>query len=199
MSWISSPTKSTPISHPTSVGGFGLIELLVSISVMLVVTSVIMVRHSSFNSVVLLRGEAYSIALALREVQLSAVSAIGTEGDFRSLQGIYFNTDNDGTYRIFKDADGDSRYDANEEFGQQGFLDPRFEIGTIRAGNTEIDEVSVVFERPDFDARFFTDSAELPVQVIQIDIVRRDTLPPRDTYTIEITATGQIDVINSSN
>ncbi len=195
MSWISSPIKSTQISQAPTIGGFGLIELLVSISVMLIVTSVIMVRHSSFNSAVLLRGEAYSIALALREVQLSAVSAVGTGGDFRSLQGIYFDTDADGTYRIFKDDDGDSRYDADEEFGQQGFLDPRFEVSDIRAAGASVEQLSVVFERPDFDARFFSASTELIALDVAIDITQRDGAGAGDTRTIIITATGQIVVL----
>lgn len=162
---------------------------------MLIITSVIMARHSSFNSAVLLRGQAYEVALSLREVQLGAVSAVGTAGDFRSLQGIYFDTRDDGTYRIFKDADGDNRYDANEEFGQQGFLDERFAVGAIRAGNSDIDELSVVFERPDFDARFFDASGELSVRSVEIDIVRRGEATSGNAWTIQITATGQIEVI----
>jgi prepilin-type N-terminal cleavage/methylation domain-containing protein len=189
-----SQTNFVPRKELRSQAGFGLIELLISISIMVIITSVILVRHSSFNSAVLLRGEAYELALSLREVQLSAVSAIGTEGDFRSLQGIYFDTRNNGTYRTFKDADGDNRYDANEEFGQQGFLDSRFVIGAIRAGGTSVQELSVVFERPDYDARFFSTTGELAVQTVQIDVARRDATSEDEVWTIEITATGQIAV-----
>ena len=55
--------------------GFGLVELLVSISIMLLVTMVVLVNHESFNNGALLRSQAYEVALRLREVQLSAVGA----------------------------------------------------------------------------------------------------------------------------
>ena len=185
--------KNKQLSKST---GFGLVELLVSISVMLIVTSIIMARHSNFNNAVLLKGQAYELALALREVQLSAVSAAGIAGNFRAVQGVYVSSDanTNGSYRIFRDADGDNRHDTSEEFGRQGQLDPRFAIGEIRADGTVIDNISIVFERPDFDARFFTSTGELSDQLVEIDIVTRDPSDGNEAWTVSVTATGQITV-----
>jgi type II secretory pathway pseudopilin PulG len=196
---------SRPPAPQNTKGGFGLVELLISISIIVIVVAVILTRQSTFNSAVVLRGQAYEVALTLREVQLNAVSVSGDTGTFREVQGVHFNSGatSDHTFRVFRDDDNDGYYDgASEEFGQQGFLDPRFEIRAVRAvgGDTlDGDEVSVVFVRPNFDARFFDgpgDSGEVSATGIEIDIARRDATGtgPGELRTVEVTATGQISV-----
>jgi type II secretory pathway pseudopilin PulG len=184
--------------HSFAVGGFGLIELMVSISIVLLVTALVMSKHGSFNSSVLLRSQAYEIALAAREVQLNAVSASSANGDFRSLLGLHFDTANNDEYRIFKDADNDGFFDANEIFGRQSIIDSRFEIRAIRPiGDTLTGTaLSVVFERPNFDARFFDSSGELSASSVEIDVARRGVsgTGPDVVRTLEVTATGQIAV-----
>lgn len=192
--------------------GFGLIELMVSISIMVIVASIILARHDAFNSAVLLRSQAYEIALEIREVQLSAVSASGDTGDFRSTNGLWFSSDPNpvaspanGRYQVFIDstsgADDNNFYDSGEESGPISRLDNRFMIRALRAPGDAIsgDEVSVIFERPNFDARFFDGaSSELTnASSIEIDIARRGTAGAvcgSEFRTIEVTRTGQIAV-----
>lgn len=186
------------------MAGFGLIELMVSISIMAIIMAVVLARHDKFNGVILLRSQAYQVALQLREIQLSAVSAVSrgeNSGSFlaeeyRSVLGVYFTTSNRGSYKIFQDQNGNFRYDSGEEYGQQGAIDPRFEIRALRAGSNPINTVSVVFERPDFDARFFGPLIEYPDATIQIDIAKvGETGTTSDVVrTLEITSTGQIAV-----
>ncbi len=201
--------SSKNLHHPkaaTSQGGFGLVELMVSITVMVIVSSIILVRQSSFNSAVLLRGQAYEIALQAREVQLSAVGAINNDGSgtFRSVLGLHFDyaNSNDGKYRIFRDADSDHYYDSAEIFGEQGILDSRFEIRDIRVGGNPLPsggtELSVVFERPNFDAHFYNASNnELNVEKAEITISQRGVTGSTcgsEIRVVEITKTGQIAV-----
>lgn len=178
-----------------------MVELLISISIMVIVASIILTRQSSFNSAVLLRGQAYEIALQVREIQLSAVSASGDTGAFRSVLGVYFDTNgiNDDHFHQFRDADSDNFYDPVEEFGLQGRLDNRFEIEAVRGVGEAITgtELSVVFVRPNFDARFFDTNGELTAASgVEIDIRRRGSTGtgPGELRTIEITRTGQISV-----
>ena len=185
-------------------GGFGLVELLVSFSILTLVLGTIMVRQDSFNSAVLLRNQAYEIALHAREVQMYAVSILGDAGDYRDVYGLYFNTTNATNrsgYKVYQDtATGNLRYDALEEFGVQGRLDQRFEIGEIRLVNSSGStlpndgQVSVMFQRPNFDARFFDNSGEVSASVLEIDIVLKSN--NSNVRTIEITKTGQISVQN---
>ena len=177
-----------------------MVELMVSIAIMAIVTSVVIARHSSFNSAILLRNQAYEVALSMREVQLNAVSAVGFNDDFRTVLGVHFSTSADDTYRTFSDADNDHYHDTSEEFGLQNMIDRRFEIREIRsitnAVPTNRPDLSVVFERPNFDARFFIPAGEINASTVEIDISRRGELgaTTADVRTIEITSTGQIAV-----
>lgn len=184
-------------------GGFGLVELMVSISVMVLVASVILVKQGTFNGAVLLRSQAYEIALALRETQLTAISASGDVGTFRAVYGIYFDSSaaNNGYYQAFRDLDADGFYDAGEEIGQRNALDTRFEIKAVRSVGEVMtgSELTVVFVRPNFDARFYDTVGELlSASRIEIDIAKRDTAGVScfagERRTIEVTRTGQIAV-----
>lgn len=203
MSWnfLALRRKVSDVTQTPSQGGFGLVELMVSISIMVIVSAIILARQSAFNSAVLLRSQAYEIALGMREVQLNAVSASGdvSLGNFRSILGIHFDTDSNSEYKIFRDSDMDGFYDAGEEFGVQGVLDNRFEIREIRADGSVIpgSQLSVIFVRPNFDARFFESSgSEVNASSIEIDIARRGVTGTDNSVlrTLEVTSTGQITV-----
>ena len=179
--------------------GFGLMELMVSISIMIVITSVIMARHDSFNAASLLRGQAYAIALQAREVQLNAISAT-KEGDFRNVFGLHFDTrNNPNGYAIFKDNNSNDYFDAAEVYGKQGVVDRRFYIKAIRlmagaAVSATPTNISVSFKRPNFDARIYTAAgtqAASSVSGVEVDI---GVVGTADVRTVEITKTGQISV-----
>lgn len=168
---------------------------------MLLISSVILARQSAFNGAVLLRSQLYEVALAVREVQLSAVSAQSDgSGSFGTVQGIYFDTvsANNGIYNIFHDLDGDFYYDTNEQFGKQGLIDKRFEVRAIRAVGATINGtgVSVVFKRPNFDAQFYSSTGKINASSIEVDISKRGNAGTTNDVvrTLEITATGQITV-----
>jgi hypothetical protein len=172
---------------------------------MVIVVGVILIRQSSFNSAVLLRSQAYEIALQLREVQLSAVSASNQSAgnNFRDVLGVHFSTAtaDAGRYRIFRDRDGNNFYSgAIEEFGIQGKLDERFQIRAIQqVGGSTVPNLSIVFERPNFDAMFYTAAGESTASAIQIVIaIRGGDIPGLcgvHYRTVEVTSTGQIAVL----
>ena len=184
--------------------GFGLVELLVSISIVLVVTSIIMARHGSYNGAVLLRSQAYEVALLAREVQLSAVSAVGDgTGDYRNVYGLYFNTASPNFYYTFRDANDNMFFDATEQVGARNNIDSRFEIDAIRlvdglgAELSSETTLSVIFQRPNFDAMFY-DGANSPaasnVSAVEIDVRTKGSTGDSvgAVRTVEITRTGQI-------
>lgn len=207
MSWnfLASYKESTSGCMHKQQAGFGLVELLVSISIVVIVASIILTKQSTFNSSVLLRGQAYEVALRAREVQLSAVSATNdASNDFRSVLGLHFDVTNgnEGGYKIFRDANSDGFYSGSgEEFDIQGQLDKRFEIREIRVtdggGTTVENDLSVIFVRPNFDARFFVGAGSEKTQAsAEIDIARIGiTGTGNDVLrTVVITSTGQISV-----
>jgi prepilin-type N-terminal cleavage/methylation domain-containing protein len=206
MLWHSSVFSKKRFQQNLS-GGFSLVEMMISITIMVIVISIVSVQQGSFNGAVLLRGQAYEAALLIREVQLTAVSATGDSGVFRSVYGVHVDSDvaSDGRYTVFQDSssgsDANGFYDAGEEFGQQSFLDRRFEIREIRTIGDTMDSsggLSIVFVRPNFDARFFDSSGEVFASAVEIDISRRDSTgaDAGDVRTVEVTSAGQISVQN---
>jgi prepilin-type N-terminal cleavage/methylation domain-containing protein len=187
--------------------GFGLIELMVSISVIVVVTSVILAKHSSYNGASLLRSQAYELALTIRELQLFAVSSTRDTTGFYNVYGLVLSTTTPNRFVIFRDSDGDYYYDAStEEFGPQGVIDSRYEISRIEYIGTGTDaggvnSTAVVFERPNFDALLYKSAGtevDPGVQGVEIDIRLKGTTGtgPNEVRTIEITRAGQIAVKN---
>lgn len=183
--------------------GFGLIELLVSISVVMLVMGVVMTRQNSYNGAVLLRSQAYEVALLLREVQLSAVSAVGQGTDYRNTYGVYFDTGSNFYYTFSDDAPYNYFYDAGEELGKRNNLDGRFVISDIRTVNgaveTSENDISIVFQRPNFDAIFYTGTntpAPSGVSTVEIDVRLVDTTGNGlgEVRTVEVSSTGQITV-----
>lgn len=180
--------------------GFGLIELMVSVSILAIVFGIVLTRQTAFNGAVLLRSQAYEIALALREVQMSSVNAGGLAGEYRYSRGIFFDNSSlaDNQYQPFQDNDGDYFYDLGEDFGPTYFLDDKFEVREFNVyGDTMTgSQLSVVFQRPNFDAIFYDDSGRLNASRVEVVVsVRGETgSDVGDIKLIEITSTGQIDV-----
>ncbi|MES2966616.1 MAG: prepilin-type N-terminal cleavage/methylation domain-containing protein [Patescibacteria group bacterium] len=189
----------------TQSRGFGLVELMVSISIMTLVSTVILVKNRSFNNALLLRNQAYEIAFSLRQAQLMAVSGNRPTATSRNTYGIHFDVGSATTnrqYRMFRDDVSNLNwYDAGDAtIGSVGMIDSKYSIdiadssGNAVAANT----LSITFVRPNFDAIFKTSSggavssAPVYLKVMPRDSAGYTNVPYR---LIEITSTGQISVI----
>lgn len=168
---------------------------------MALILGVVFTRQDSFNNTILLRSQAYEIALQLREVQLNAVSATGyNDGgslDYYTLLGANFSTSNPNNFFVFLDTNNNNRLDNGELRGEQGVLDSRFTITEIRtiesSSSNTVSTVSILFQRPDFDAKFYNNSGVEQTNVIAVEIdVSENTTGI--TRTVEVTSTGQISV-----
>ena len=199
---------------PVAAAGFSLVELIVSIGIMVLVLSIVITQQGSFNSAVLLRSQAYEIALTIRDAQLSAMSAINTGGsteDFSSVIGVHFDKASPNRYVVFIDSESGATanafYNDGEQFGVLGIIDNRFEIIDIldtngnSVGGPGTGQVSITFERPDFDARFRETSGGSLIQTGQYDILIQPKGSPAGSVcplvrTVRVTATGQVSVLD---
>jgi prepilin-type N-terminal cleavage/methylation domain-containing protein len=198
----------TQNNHTTyrSNRGFGLVELMVSISIMTLVSTVILVKNRSFNNALLLRNQAYEIAFSLRQAQLLAVSGTKESSTNSNQYGIYFDVATEPgnrQYRMFRDDSNSGtnlgRYDAGDTtLGVIGTLDNRFMINEIvdSSGNPLEDILSITFIRPNFDALFKDSSGGYFSGPVYVKISPKDSngyvnVPSR---LVEITGTGQISV-----
>lgn len=183
--------------------GFSMLELMVTIAIVTLITALIMVRYSSFDSSVLLNNQAFEIALDLRDTQVRSVSvnASDTGGDvFSSNFGLYFELANPDTYIFFQDRSthftGVGRYDAVEAVGDPFELDPRFLIRGMYVNNDvnqTVSNASIVFQRPNFDARFGFSGAA-PSNVASLHIIVGSVRNSASTKVVSVYNSGLITV-----
>ena len=198
---MQSPKK---INKHNLTSGFGLIELMVSVGIVTMVMGIVVARQSSYDGAVLLRSQAYEIALQARETQLLAVSAVGQTGDYRNVYGLYFNAQTPNSYYTYKDEDGDYYFDIEDDLiiGRHN-VDARFEIDAVNtvsgASESSVGALSIVFERPNFDAGLYTYQGPVSsgVSSVQIDVRLKGTEGSGvgAVRTVEISKTGQIIVM----
>ncbi len=193
---------------PQSVRGFGLIELMVSISIVAMVSAIILTRNNSFNGAVLLRNQAYEIAFAVRQAQLLAVSGNTGAVSASRQYGVFFDTSTaqQTSYVIFQDTNNNGYYNAGTDTiigGTRGRLDSRFEIrgitnlaGSSQTGGGSNTGFSVTFIRPNFDAIFENQVGTVLNGPIYVDVsLLNDTgIGTGDVRRVEVTGTGQIKV-----
>lgn len=74
------------------MAGFTLIELLICCAIIGVITAIVLLKYSSFDSTTLLKSAAYEIALSLREAQVKSVSVVrnNDNNNFDNPYGISF-------------------------------------------------------------------------------------------------------------
>jgi prepilin-type N-terminal cleavage/methylation domain-containing protein len=190
----------------TLCSGFSLIELLVSISIIVIITSIALVRNSSFNQTILLTNQAYELALDIRRSQVLGVSVQagaepGSDAINRSPIGLYVEQGNQ-TYRIFRDNTNDQsngQYDPGEEINNGTLtLDNRFRILYICEGDLAADTctgttwTTILFQRPDFTAHLNTNSPSNVLTKVRIGVSTLNR--GSETREVIIESTGLISV-----
>lgn len=187
------------------VRGFTMVELVVTMTIVVLVTGIVMINYSSFNSSVLLSSQAYLTAFDIREAQSLAVSVRGQSSEYREEYGLYFNMANPHEYVLFQDDNNNGehspvRYNEGEEIGSPYLLDARFEIlnicvttnlsRTCYADDNAMNDVAISFKRPDFDAVFYSEGIS-GIESAEVEI-GNDNSPV--TKTVTVYGTGQITI-----
>ncbi len=166
------------IHHLNTNRGFTLVELMVTIAVMLIITSISVFNYSEFNSVTVTNTLAYDMALAIRQAQQYGVSVRevgGTAQDqpitassdfsvFGRAYGIHFGQNDLTHFKLFIDTGGVAdQYDYNvnpslDEAIQSYTLQQGSKITSILvnsgAGDIALSGngfVDIVFKRPNPD------------------------------------------------
>lgn len=177
-------------------------ELLVVVAIVLVMTLLILVGHSRFSGNILLTNAAFDVALSLRQAQVFGLGArevdVGT-GEFNTGYGIHFDADNPTSYVLFADRNRDFIYGGSGELVQSFSFGRGFSLGGfcgVLPGDTEecspgsIDEITIVFDRPEPDAVIKNNVGGQTYSSARI-IVRA---PKGNEREVLVVATGQISV-----
>ena len=151
--------------HTIHQKGFTLVELLVSVAIIGVVSSIVLFKYNSFDSTVLLKGAAYEIALSIREAQVKSVSGARTGTSFDRPYGVTF-TPNQKTYTAFRFEDSIAypnyagtvtNLNTFTLGGTMQVSDICIIVGTIETCETGITRLDVSFRRPEFKALFYAE------------------------------------------
>ncbi|MES2087852.1 MAG: prepilin-type N-terminal cleavage/methylation domain-containing protein [Patescibacteria group bacterium] len=194
--------------------GFSLIELMVSIAIFTLLTSIVMVSQQKFGGQILITNLAYDIALGIREAQVYGISVkTTTGGKFDKSYGIHFKDPN--YYVLFVDSSpANGKYDGPDSgsacmAGGECLSFFRIEKGnaitrlcadnecTDSGAGNQISGLDLLFTRPEPDPMIHPlDNAGAQMlgafSTAQVTVASPQGL----TRTINILKSGQVSVVN---
>jgi prepilin-type N-terminal cleavage/methylation domain-containing protein len=188
-------------------GGFTLVELLVSIGIFAIITSVAVVNQSNFNGSILLTNLAYEIGLSIREAQVYGITVRGTTLDatkFDSGYGMRFDITTPTKYYLFEDRNPPNHFCDSSECGA-GYADV-VETFNINRGNrisklcvdgdcTSPAILDISFIRPNPDAYIRINGGGSSYGKAEICVLSPSTQNKRK---VTVESTGQISVSNDA-
>lgn len=185
------------------VRAFSLIELLVVMAIFSVISLIVLVNHSRFNSSVLLGSLAYNIALSVREAQVYGVSVQQFGSSFQVGYGVHLAGNSSYIFFADRNTPPNKQYDSatdavikNYSLNRQHSI-ARFcgvtstDVWHCSDDNVPITFLDIVFLRPDPDAYMKSD---------QFDGYSRAVITVRsnsgEERVVTVASTGQIAVAN---
>jgi prepilin-type N-terminal cleavage/methylation domain-containing protein len=193
-------------SHNRKAAGFTLVELLISIGIIGMVTAIVIVKYSSFDSSVLLKDAAYEIALALREAQIKSVSVVRTGSGTNAVNYPYGVSFTPGQQRYFAfqypSATAYPKYIfsaitlATTTIGRTMEVYDVCVYGTALADPCSISKLDVSFRRPEYKAYFWATagSNNYDSNTITNVTIKVRSRNGGDVFVVEVTSLGQISV-----
>lgn len=156
--------------------GFTLVELLAVTAIITVITLVLLLRQSVFDSTTVLRSLAYSVALSVRQAQVYGISVLGSSNagtvQYAAAYGLYFDKTTPSTYILFADFNNNGVYDVANETIKVFTISPGYTISELcvklasganrctgsddTAGVSTINTIGILFKRPNPDAVFIS-------------------------------------------
>lgn len=206
MSSIKLRTNNGFIPTPMHIGvnskerGFTIVELIVSVAIFVIITSIILAKHSTFSGTLLVENLAYDIALTIRKAQVFGLSIKeATPGVFDTGYGVHFDITNNNSYIFFKDDNKNKKYDGSSEILETFILKKSniiskfcgVLIGEIEKCSTgDITYLDILFERANPDAIIKSSALSDTYASAEITIIS----PNETQWKIETVATGQISI-----
>lgn len=182
--------------------GFTLVEMLITISIFVVITSIVLTSHSKFSGNILVGNLAYDIALSVRQAQVYGLSVrefSAGSGEFDIGYGVHFDKDTPTFYILFADRNDDSLYNGVSEIVEvfnikNGYGVSRFcavvSSGTEECTPSTIRFLDIVFKRPDPEANISSNTGIKRYNKAEITV----SSPQGQERVISIWGTGQISV-----
>ena len=195
--------------------GFSLVELLVVLSIFLIITSVVLFNQNKFSSDISITNVAYSIALEIRQAQVSGILVGQGRDDFDKAFGVHFMIENNQiVFQNFKDYDDSLTYnewegDASQQLSEGNIIlsvctytsateqsGKKCLAPTTSSTSGVLTAVDIMYKRPEPSAIIIdTSSANANDRRKRVEVIVQSSLGDR-TRTIKAYNTGQISVYN---
>ena len=193
-------------SKKNLVCGFTLIEMMVSIAIIAVITSIVLFNHRQFSDSLDISNLSYDVALSIKQAQTYGINVkgfnTGTSVSFDVAYGMRFDLSEKTSYLSFADkVPRNQKYDVGELADTYAISKGNF-IESISCGPSPVvcpsgtAVVDITFHRPDPDASFVfskSDGTNLSSPgVSSVDIVLRS--PQGLRRAVEIGTAGQVSI-----
>jgi prepilin-type N-terminal cleavage/methylation domain-containing protein len=214
---LSSLRISSHLGRFRNSRAFTLIELLISAAIITIITSIVLVRFTAFDSTILLKSLAYEVATSVREAQIYSVSVINTSGgNFRYPYGLSFSPGNT-SYIFFRFANTSTAVRPYNDLSEPNpdvaevirtlTLNSGMEIYRICIKQTSSASeacrtsaqggvLDISFRRPEFSAIFnaswLAANQQDTIEYARIEV--RSTRNTTNVWTVEVKLLGQISV-----
>lgn len=191
--------------------GFTLVELLVTLSLFVILTTIVLFNQSKFNGSILLTNLAYDVALTVRQAQTYGVNVredvkeSQADEKFKHAYGVHFDTSKDKQFLMFADANGSKQYNGswqckenNDECVNSYSIKRGNKISDIKITSTNsgcstgcsVNQLDISFLRPDPDATF-SSPGKSNITEAKIIISSADGSNSRNVL---VNSTGQISI-----
>lgn len=186
--------------------------MLITLAIIAILSTVVIVRFSSFDSTVLLKSAAYDVASSIREAQVYSVSVLGSSGGFDTPYGLSF-TPGSKEYNYFRytgPIGATPRYDTDAMNVLPAYILDRSlvvaDVCITTNSNTychsndtnTLTRLDISFRRPEFRALFFAEAlpsgvssnADITSAVVKV----HSTIDTANVYTVTVGLLGHITV-----
>lgn len=192
--------SQTPLRERHFKTGFTLIEMLVSVSIVVIFSTIILANQRRFESSLTTKSLAYEIALVFRQAQVFSLAVRGSGSSFEVAHGVHFDRSTPDAFFLYVDENDNARYDSGtdtivERFSLRGggqIADLCVESVSPRCA---LESLDVVYERPDPDANI-TSFDGVTRRTGHSDANVRIRSPYGVERVVRVTLPGQISVQN---
>lgn len=189
-----------------SARGFSLVELLISAAIITIISALIIVRFTTFDSSVLLKSLAYDVAASIRNAQSYSVSVLrdSSASSFRSAYGMDFRSVSPKTYTFFsyKNLSAVPQYgDGNSSDVSIFSIGKTMQIKDLCVNDTTcgLSQLDISFKRPEFRAYFYAKDTSNTIYTNANSATIKlyssaDTSPTPAVWDVTVSLLGQITV-----
>lgn len=177
--------------------GFTLVELIITIGIFALMTSLMLAKYGNFDQGTLLTNTAFDIALSIRSAQSYGmnVRSVGRNiNSFEAPYGVHFDNGSN-TYKIYANTSGDLKYDDGDTILSTITMKRGHTVSFICADNAgnclvTVDSLDIIFQRPDPNAIILINGQTTRYIYSRIKVMASDG----STRSIVVRSTGQISV-----